>query len=204
MMDLYQKYYAVLQFERSGLFGLIRDVYHCNQVLYPGSFVHITPSLYFPHVVYVDRHPEAQRFFADVESVARFVERNKHYRQSAYLRFIDQDFTTPLPLLDETFDLLISIFADGVIAACKRYIRPGGLALSNRRLEAKEGDFELLSVIRFQGGKYRLIEGEQALQIAKKSRKQSNSNDLRQGERGLEYAENQTYCLLSKRWLKGP
>jgi hypothetical protein len=109
MIDLYHKHYSEMKFERAGLFELVQQTCHSIQALYPGCFVHITPSLFFPHVVYVDRHPDAQTFFADLEGVSLFISRNKHYRRLAYIRFIAQDFTAPLPLPKDSFDLLISI-----------------------------------------------------------------------------------------------
>jgi hypothetical protein len=62
-MNHYKAQYIDLNIERAALFKAIRDQYHCRDVLYPGCSVHITPSLYFPHVVYVDQSDAAAQFF---------------------------------------------------------------------------------------------------------------------------------------------
>ena len=203
MIDLYRKHYTELQFERAGLFDLVQQSFHSNQALYPGSFVHITPSLYFPHVVYIDRRPDVQTFFADLEGVSQFIERNKYYRRSAYIRFIAQDFAAPLPLLPDSFDLLISIFAAGAAEACQRYLKPDGLLLTNRRQEGTANYFELLYAILFRSGKYRIVEGEQAVQLAASSDSKRTGRDLRQGERGFQYNENEIYFLFKKQRTHG-
>jgi hypothetical protein len=198
VIDLYRKHYTELQFERAGLFGLVQQSFHSHQVLYPGCFMHITPSLYFPHVVYIDRRPEVQTFFADLEGVSQFIERNKYYRRSAYIRFIAQDFTDPLPLLPDSFDLLISIFVTGAAEACQRYLKPNGLLLTNRRQEGTSIDFKLLYAVVFRSGKYRIVDGEHAKQLAARSDSKRTSHDLRQGERGFQYNENEIYFLFNK------
>ena len=203
MIDLYRKHYTELQFERAGLFDLVQQSFHSNQALYPGSFVHITPSLYFPHVVYIDRRPDVQTFFADLEGVSQFIERNKYYRRSAYIRFIAQDFAAPLPLPPDSFDLLISIFATGAAEACQRYLKSDGLLLTNRRQEGTAINFELCYVILFRSGKYRIVDGDQAMQLAARSDSKRTSHDLRQGERGLQYNENEIYFLFKKLRLHG-
>ena len=203
MIDIYRKHYAELQFERAGLFELVQQTFHSTQVLYPGCFVHITPSLYFPHVVYLDQSPEAQTFFADLENVSQYVDRNKRYRRSAYIRFIAQDFTDPLPLPQGSFDQLISLFTAGVASACQGYLKPGGLLLTNRHRETKTIDFELVSTVRYRSGRYRLIKGNQALQPVARSDPKQISRYLRQRTRGLQYSENETYFLYKKRRSQG-
>src|SRR5574339_302356 len=113
-MNDYETQYIELNFERDGLFKVIRDKYPCRDVLYPGCSVHITPSLHFPHVVYVDKSEAAASFFDEEKSISEFVRRNKHYRQPPYIRFIHQDYFQPLPLKEESFDLLLALFAEGV------------------------------------------------------------------------------------------
>ena len=60
---LYNHYYIDRKFERLNLFRQLKEKYGGKRVLYPGSFVHITPSFVYPDVVYVDNDPEAKKFF---------------------------------------------------------------------------------------------------------------------------------------------
>ena len=128
---LYKKQYAEFQFERAGLFKLIREKFGCTEVLYPGSSVHITPSFYFPHVVYVDTSPTAVNFFADETAVLTHIDRKKTYKRSAYLRFIAQDYAEELPLPEESFDLLLALFAPNVVPTCQKYLKKGGILVTN-------------------------------------------------------------------------
>lgn len=113
-MDKYASLYGDLSFERRGLFDLIQARYSCREVLYPGSSIHITPSLYFPHVVYVDQSEPAAQFFGAEKPLLEFVNCHKTYKQATYIRFLQQDYSTPLPLMDNSFDLLLALFAGGI------------------------------------------------------------------------------------------
>jgi hypothetical protein len=156
-MNLYETQYVQLNFERAGFFKAIRDHYSCKEVLYPGCSTHITPSLYFPHVVYVDKSEAAAQFFAGEKPILDFVERNKHYKQSAYIRFFQQDYSRPLSLRERSFDLLLALFAEGIAKSCAQYLKPGVLLLTNNHqgdaVDAVNGrKFTLIAMVRSQKG----------------------------------------------------
>jgi len=130
-MNKYTSPYSDLKFERKELFKLIRETYRGREVLYPGCSSHITPSLYYPHVIYVDKSQAAAQFFAEEKALLEFVKRSKHYKQSAYLRLIRQDYSNPLPFMEGSFDLLLVLFAGEISKACIRYLKPGGMLLTN-------------------------------------------------------------------------
>lgn len=199
-MHPYRSIYADLGFERAGLFKIIQEAFACRDVLYPGCSVHVTPSLYFPHVVYVDQSEAAEKFFSDETSILEFVNRHKQYQQSAYIRFIRQDYFQPLPLREAGFDLLLALFAGGIARSCARYLKPGGLLLTNNHQgdavdAAQPGSLELSAVIQFKKGDYKinnkLPPGEIPVQ-------KSNARYLKQGSRGTAYVENETYYLFKR------
>jgi hypothetical protein len=197
-MHPYQNYYAKLNFERAGLFEAMRDSYQCRDVLYPGCSVHITPSLYFPHVVYVDQSQAAAEFFANEASLLEYLSRHKHYKPSAYVRFIQQDYSQPLPLREGTFDLLLSLFAGGIARSCVQYLKPGGLLLTNNHQgDAVDANQELYlkAIVRFQKGKYAIQEDPNKGKLPAQKR---NSNDLRQANQGIEYIENELYYVFER------
>jgi hypothetical protein len=70
--------------------------------------------------------------------------------------------------------------------------------LTNRLQEATEIDFELFSIIKYQGSKYRIIGSDQASQLSTSSDPERTSQYLRQGDRGFQYTENEIYCLFKK------
>lgn len=198
-LEPYQKYYVDLQFERAGLFKTLQERYGSIQVLYPGSSIHITPSFFFPHVVYVDQHSLAKTFFADPAPVLTYLNRHKAYRRSTYLRFIAQDFTQPLPLRAGEFDLLLSLFAGGIVAACKQYLRPGGLLVTNNlEQEAKaavaDAEFKLEAVVRFQGSHYAC--GQENLTFSPKSPRAKRY--LRSSNHGVTYIETEAYYIFRR------
>ena len=200
-MHLYENHYTKLRFERAGLFKAIRDKYRCRDVLYPGCSVHITPSLYFPHVVYVDQSDRAAQFFADEKALLEFVNRNKQYRQSAYVRFIRQDYSQSLPLMEDAFDLLLSLFAGGIAHSCAEHLKPGGLLLTNNHQSdamdaVNDGRFKLMATVRFQKGQYVIL--EDSVKEGTIPTQKINSKYLRQVDQGAEYIENETYYVFER------
>lgn len=161
--EYYQKYVLDLKLERAGLFKAVENRYHSTTVLYPGSFIHITPSFYFPHVVYVDLNEVSLTCFANLNEVQAYVEHYKHYNRWSFIRFLPQDFTQPLPLHENSFDLLFALYAGGISQSCKKYLKAGGFLLSNNHhddagLACKDPDYELIAALQAKGENYTIIE----------------------------------------------
>ncbi|MGI6422632.1 MAG: class I SAM-dependent methyltransferase [Syntrophomonadaceae bacterium] len=199
----YNRFYSALNFERAGLFKLIKDEYGCNTVLYPGCSIHITPSFYFQHVVYVDISEAAKDFFQENKNLLSIVNSNKKYKQSAYIRFIHSDYTKQLPLRENNYDLLLSIHAGGVTGSCNKYIKKGGIIVSNNHQNdaqqaLKESSVRLEALIRRKGKKYHIdnVAGEKmlkALQGPKMSLKSMTNSSS-----GMEYVDNEYYFVFRK------
>lgn len=130
-IDSYKRFYVDINFDRAGLFETLKKEYGCNTVLYPGCSIHITPSFYFQHVVYVDISKAAKEFFKDIHNILDYINSNKKYKQSAYVQFIHGDYTEPLPVREENYDLLIALYAGGITQSCKKYVKFGGIILTN-------------------------------------------------------------------------
>lgn len=199
-MNQYETHYKSLQFERAGLFKSILEKYPGKTVLYPGCSAHVTPSLYFPHVVYVDQSDAAAAFFADERSIAEFVSRNKHYTQSAYVRFIQQDYSTSLPLVENNFDYLFALFAGGIAKCCVRYLKVGGYLLTNNHQgdaidASNRGDLELTATIRFQKD---YVISEYGINKDDIPAQKPPSKYLKQVSQGMAYLENETYYLFRR------
>jgi hypothetical protein len=204
--DLYRKYYIDIRFERAELFKAIEKKYGCMEVLYPGCSVHITPSFFFPHVVYVDKNPTAIKFFADVDAVSKHVARNKKYKQSSCFHFIAQDYLKAMPLRAENFDLLLSLYAGGVARTCKKYLRMGGILLANNhhheaREAALDNEFRLVSVGKFGAGRYTWIEDNLDRLSVFKGKPANARGLIRQSNNGIEYTENEEYYIFRRRFV---
>ncbi|MFY2559759.1 hypothetical protein ACN469_19140 [Corallococcus terminator] len=158
--EIYQGFVVDHQLERAGLFELLRERFVAvDTVLYPGCFVHITPSFFFQHVVYVDRNDLAQGFFANKDGVLRKIGSCQQYEQKASVRFVAQDYLQPIPALEESFDLLLALYAGGISRACGKYLKVGGLLVTNDHHgdaaeAATEENLELIAVVKEQRGKF--------------------------------------------------
>jgi hypothetical protein len=165
VLEVYEQFVVTPGLERTGLLEALRGRFEREPaVLYPGCFVHVTASFFFQHVVYVDRNEVAAELF-DGEGPLQLVNDHKRYAQAPYLRFIRADFTRPLPLVDESMDLLLALYAGGISRSCKRYLRYGGHLLTNDHLgdaaeAAADGELELVAVAEERRGAVRFTEGE--------------------------------------------
>lgn len=204
--DQYQKSYVDLRFERGGLFEFITKVYHPQEVLYPGCSIHITPAFYFPYVVFVDLDPTVMAFFSNHETILDLVKRRRNYKRSPYIRFIYQDFTKPLPIPQNQFDLLLALFTGGVSKACSSYLRKGGLLLTNNHQSdaaevIQDNDFDLIAMVQKHQGKYRFVENETGELLKIRGQTNQLKHYLRQTNGGLEYIENELYYVFRRTHL---
>ncbi|NHJ84138.1 MAG: hypothetical protein FK734_01665 [Asgard group archaeon] len=129
-LEIYSKEYNGLSDYYLPIFELINTNYHPQNVLYPGSYCHITPSLFYPRVVYVDNFKKIKQFFHDKDVLA-FVQENKIYEQEANIKFLFTDYRSSIDEPTASFDLLISLNAGLISQACKNYLKKGALFLVN-------------------------------------------------------------------------
>ena len=159
-LSLYEKYHASRQDERLGLFESVRSEFGVTRGLYPGCFVHVTPSFVIPRMYYVDSDRNASRFFAD-GAARELVERNRVYDESPYLEFHFQDYRSSIPLADGSVDLLISQYAGFVSESCRRYLARGGYLIANNShgdagLALCDREFRLVAVVNRRGDRWAL------------------------------------------------
>ena len=67
--------------DRREIFRILADKYKLQSAMYPGSYIHIAPSLYIPITVYVDSYKKANEFFSDkrISSIQRLKDKYKIY-----------------------------------------------------------------------------------------------------------------------------
>ena len=61
-LELYKEHFVDKEFERLELFQLLREKYGAESAIYPGSFVHLTPSFVFPVTTFVEMDKRAKKF----------------------------------------------------------------------------------------------------------------------------------------------
>ena len=199
----YNRFYSALNFDRAGLFELIKDEYGCETVLYPGCSIHITPSFYFQHVVYVDISETAKEFFQDNQNILSIINSNKKYKQSAYIQFIHSDYTKELPVRENNYDLLLAVYAGGITKCCKKYIKPGGIIISNNHhndaQEAlRDSSVRLEALIRRKGKKYQIENGTGEKMLKTLQEHSMPLKNMKNSSSGMEYVDNEYYFVFKK------
>lgn len=149
-IQLYNKYHLDRDYESLGLFIALAEKYQISNVMYPGCFVHITPSFIFPRVVYVDNYRNTDKFYNDPE-VQKYVNKRKTYKQNAEVVFYKSDYNKKIPEKEKSFDLLISQYAGFISQPCKKYLKRGGIFVTNNShgdasMAHLDKDFEFVGV----------------------------------------------------------
>ena len=190
-LALYNHYYVDRDFERLDLFQLLATRYDIQSALYPGSFVHITPSLVYPKTVYVDNDKQAKKFFAS-SIPSEFVSKHKQYKQEASLIFHAKSYTGDIGEVNKSFDLLISQYAGFVSQHCKQYLKVGGLLLVNNShgdasMASIDNQFELVAVVTRRDGKHKIKDNNLESYLIPKSDKPITRAYLEKTQRGISY-----------------
>jgi hypothetical protein len=161
---MYLRFHVEKQDERLGLFERLVERYGVRSALYPGSFVHVTPSFVIPTVVYADSDRRARRFFADPGAV-ELIKGRRTYGEEPTVRFHYGDYAAGFPEPAGSFDLLISQYAGFVSRAGKRYVRLGGHLVANNShgdasMAALDPDWKLVAVYTRRGERFTLASDE--------------------------------------------
>lgn len=136
--------------DRRNLYKLLVDTYPIKSALYPGSHIDISPSLVIPRVIYVDSFKGTAKFFEHLNDIEAYIEANKEYPEVTDISFYGMDYTCNFSI--DQVDLIISQFAGFVGQATKKYLKPGGVLLSNdshgdATMAYLDDDFELIGVM---------------------------------------------------------
>ena len=111
-------------------FRLVGESFGCRRVLYSGSYLHVTPSLVFPEVCYVDSVKGIGAALTSPE-LLEYVGIHRDYPEEARIRCYEEDYTSFTDEPHASFDLLISLNAGFISQTCRSFLKPGGLLLAN-------------------------------------------------------------------------
>ena len=178
--------------DRSSLFASLAGEWGCARALYPGSYLDLSPSTAIASVTYVDTDRRAARFFADEALVASELEGRAAPGAGAEVRFVQADYTEPLPLPDAGVGLLVSLYAGPVWDHCSRYLAPGGLLLANTShgdasIAALDPALELVAAVQHRGDAYRLDSRELDTHLVPKKPAAADPDLVRRSGRGIAY-----------------
>lgn len=192
-LELYKEHFVEKDFERFELFQILREKYGFESAIYPGSFVHITPSFVFPIITYVEMDKRAKKFFENSELFA-FINSRKRYPEEATIQFFAQDYREELVGEDEKYDLLISQYAGFVSKFCKRYLKIGGILLVNNShgdagMASIDADFEFIGAILKRGSTFRVSENNLSEYFIPKKSVEVTVAYLEKTQKGIGYTK---------------
>lgn len=189
--------------DRFRLFRALNGFLPARAVLYPGSFVDIAPSFVFPRVVYADVDRRAAAFFRDPVGIREIIAGQQGAPDNPDFSFIHADFTEGLGLVDESFDLLVSLYAGFVSEHCTRYLRVGGTLLVNpshgdAAMASVDPRYRLTGVVQSSRGDYRVrTDGLEGYLIPKRPTEITKESLHRSG-RGVAYTKPAFAYLLER------
>jgi hypothetical protein len=155
---LYEQYFIDKQDERRQLFSLARDRFSATRGIYPGSFVHITPSFYIPEMAYIDSDRRIDRFFSDEGTVA-YIEEQKDYADSPSLRWAQADYASAVGIPETHYQIMFSFYAGFISRECKKFLSSGGILIANNShgdasLALTDPDYRPIGVILRNGDRF--------------------------------------------------
>ncbi|MEO9870696.1 hypothetical protein [Ekhidna sp.] len=201
--ELYKKYHIDKDYTSIGLFRELNKKFEIKQVFYPGSHVHIAPSLIFSNVTYADSFRNTYKFFEEKETID-FITKNKEYSEESKIRFYQQDYNKPFKELSKEFDLVISQYAGFVGQATKPYLKKGGLLVCNNShgdasMASLDRDFRLTAVYgRKTDDKFTISEKNLDEYLIPKDDVQPTKEQLTKSMRGKAYTKSPSGYIFKK------
>lgn len=198
---LYKKHH-IKQYTSIGLFRALNANFDIEKVFYPGSYVHITPSLIFPNVTYADSFRNTYKFFEQEETI-EFIRKNKEYPEKPCIHFIQQDYNKPFHNI-EKFDLVISQYAGFVGQAAKPYLKKGGILVCNNShgdasMASIDSDYKLIAVYRRKtDNKYSISEKNINEYLKPKNGIIPTTKQLLQSMKGIAYTKSPSGYIFEK------
>ena len=184
------------------MWRLLRDKFGITKAIYPGSYIQVSPSFIFPHVVYVDADKKAIKFFKG-GSLNELVTARKEYPQEPKIVFHGIDYRELIDGYRSKFDLLISQYAGFISNSCKPYLRKGGYLLVNNShadagMASLDGDYQLIAAVHRSKGKYQLATASLEGYFIPKKDVMVTRELLLEREKGVGYTKTAPLYLFQK------
>ena len=189
--------------DRFDIFDKITEQYAIKRALYPGSYVHITPSLIIPEVYYVDTDKKAIRFFREMNEIIEFIETSKIYSEKCRIQFEPIDYWQELSIPPQYVDLLISQFAGFVSKACQKYLKIGGILLANdshgdATMAHSDDHFALIGILKYVKGKYQIESNKLESYFKQRNGKPVDMEKVQKTMKGPKYSLAADYYIFRK------
>ena len=190
--------------DRIQLFSAVADAVEVSSVLYPGSYVDLTPAFIWPSVTFVDVDRRANQFFSDRDGI-RQLQREHEADPSAHaVDFLHADYQGLLDLAENSFDLLISLYAGFVSEHCTRYLRVGGHLMVNSShgdaaMASIDPRYRLSAVITARDAVHRVTSEELDSYLIPKRDVEVTAERLHETGRGVAYTRSPFAYLFERR-----
>lgn len=200
---LYKKHHIDKEYTSIGLFRELNEKFNIEKVFYPGSHVHITPSLIFPYVVYADSFRNTYKFFEEPYTL-EYINKNKEYADKCTIKYYQQDYSQPFKDLKQEFDLVISQYAGFVGQSVKEYLKKGGILVCNNShgdasMASLDPDYELVAVYRRKtDDKFSISTKSLEEYLIPKSGIQPTKKQLEETMRGVAYTKSLSGYIFKK------
>lgn len=177
--------------DRLRLFSAVGKVIAPKTVLYAGSYIDVAPSFVFPAVTYVDMDKRAKRLFDDEVGVKEIIEAHRSTPSTAVFSFIHSDYTQ-LSLPQQSFDLLVSLYAGFISEYCTDFLKIGGHLLVNpshgdAARASLDNRYRLVGVVVSRSGDYRILQDNLTDYLQPKKALEVTRELLFSTNRGIEY-----------------
>jgi len=189
---------------RYNLFKILNDNYIIHTATYPGSYIDITPSLFFPNTYYIDTDKKAKKFFTNEKDIIDYIKDNKTYDEETNLRFFPEDYRKEFNDIIDSSDLMISLYAGFVSKYCKDLLKKNGVLLANNShgdasMAYLDNDFTFFGVINYQNKKYYLKKENLDKYFILKKNIIITKELLEKTNRGIGYTKSANYYLFRKK-----
>jgi len=195
--------YTEKVYDRYEVFIEICNKFSIKRALYPGSYIHITPSLIISEVTYIDSIKTAKKFFDYMNEILEFLDRNKIYDEKTVINFEAKDFNNDLPIPENYYDLLISQFSGFISQSCKKYLMHGGLLLANdshgdATLAKADEDYQFIGVISKINGVYKYNDKNLEDYFSFKRKRPVDIEKVKREMKGPKYKLKSDYYIFKK------
>lgn len=188
---------------RIDIYRALKGEFKIKSVLYPGSYVHLTPSLLFPKVYFLDSDKRAKKFFSHDDDILNYLNAYKEYKENPALVFIFGDYQSPFDVPPDSVDLLISEYAGFVSRHTKQYLKIGGILLAgdshgDATLANSDPDFLFLGVLRNKDGQYQFYNKDNISYFKRYRNKDVDINNVIKTMKGPKYYNSADYYIFQK------
>jgi hypothetical protein len=182
---------------------LLKKQFGISKVIYPGSYIQISPSFIFPYVVYIDSDKNAIKFFQS-NTLIEMVNQRREYPEDPVFVFHGIDYESLIDAYHAKFDLLISQYAGFISNICKPYLRPGRYLLVNNShgdagMASLDLDYQLIAAVHHSKGKYRMSNTSLEEYFIPKKETIVTKEFLLESKKGIGYTKTAPLYLFQKK-----